>query len=357
MFDFKSYSQPPTFARVGKTLLYTAAFNTAIAVLLSIVGFSHPFLHTLGFSQCIGLTICICVMWTMYAVRKKGIVMRGAANIAALIVGAFGGTAIGASVISFPEDVLSVTNTFLWKIVGISLLFGIIIIYFFHSREKLSATVQMAQEERIKRLSSEKLALEANLKRLQAQVEPHFLFNTLSNIVSLMDTDPSKAKSMQMDLIRYLRTALGRAREKETTLGQEVDLIRAYLDIFKIRMGERLHYTIEIPKGLNDTPLAPMLLQPIVENALLHGLEPKIEGGHIHIRAERRSDTIRIEISDTGNGLVFHQQPGVGLANVRERLNQLYGSRGMLMLEENQPCGVVAAIEMPLALPSLEKHH
>lgn len=348
MFDFKSYSQPPTLARVAKTLLYTAVFNTAIAVLLTVVGFSHPFLHTLGFSQCIGLTISICVMWTLYVVKNKGVIVRGIAHVAALVAGAFGGTAIGALVIDLPEGLFGVRNAFLWQIVGISILFGMIITYFFYSKEKLSATVQMAQEERIKRLSSEKLALEANLKRLQAQVEPHFLFNTLSNIVSLMDTDPANAKTMQMDLIRYLRTALGRARDKETTLGQEADLIRAYLDVFKVRMGERLQYTIDIPDSLKDTSLAPMLLQPIVENALLHGLTPKIDGGFIRIRAERQGGHTQIEISDTGKGLADHQLPGVGLTNVKERLAQLYGGNGRLLIKENQPCGVVVVVEVPL---------
>ncbi len=348
MFDMKSYAQPPSFVRLGRTLLYTAAFNTIIALLLVMVGFGRPFIHTLLYSQCIGLTICMCVVWSLYAVRNRGVAARSIAVVAALVLGAIAGTALGATFIQLPGDPIHTKSMYLWQILGISILFGMIITYFFHSKEKLSATIHLAQEERIKRLSSEKLALEADLKRLQAQVEPHFLFNTLSNIVSLMDSDPAKAKTMQMDLIRYLRTALGRIRDKATTLGQEADLIRAYLDIFKIRMGERLQYTIDIPDQLKELPLAPMLLQPIVENALLHGLEPKIEGGHIRIRAEEQGGIVSIEISDSGNGMVDHQQPGIGLANVKRRLAQLYGKQGALVIRENQPCGAVVVVAIPV---------
>ena len=349
MFEMKSYAQPPSFGRLGKTLLYTAAFNTIIAVLLFVVGFGHPFLQTLLYSQCIGLTICMCVVWSLYATRNRAAAVRGAGVVAALVLGAVGGNFIAASFIRFSGDPIDTKSHLLWQIIGISVLFGMIITYFFHSKEKLSATIQLAQEERIKRLFSEKLALEADLKRLQAQVEPHFLFNTLSNIVSLMESDPAKAKSMQLDLIRYLRTALGRSRDKVTTLGQEADLIQAYLDIFKIRMGERLHYTIDIPGSLKALPLAPMLLQPIVENALLHGLEPKIEGGTINIRAQKREGGVSIEISDNGNGMVDHHPSGVGLTNVKQRLAQLYGKQGRLVIRENRPCGVTVSVDLPIA--------
>ena len=348
MFEFKSYAQPPTFARLGRTLLYTAAFNTIIAVLLVVVGFGRPFLHTLLYSQCIGLTICMCVVLSLYAVRDRSAVLRGIAVLAAIAFGAVGGMAIAAVFIRIPGDALVTNSMFLWQVLGISILFGMIITYFFHSKEKLSATRQLAQEEHIKRLSSEKLALEADLRRLQAQVEPHFLFNTLSNIVSLMDTDPARAKSMQMDLIRYLRTALGRSRDRDTTLGQEAELMRAYLDIFKIRMGERLHYSIEVPDRLKKLPLSPMLLQPLVENALLHGVEPKIEGGAIRICADEAGGIVTIEVSDTGNGLAAHRRPGVGLTNVAKRLEQLYGDKGRLVVRENRPCGVSVVVEMPM---------
>jgi sensor histidine kinase YesM len=203
------------------------------------------------------------------------------------------------------------------------------------------------QQERIKRLSSEKEALEANLRLLQAQIEPHFLFNTLSNVLSLIDTNPTNGKSMLVDLIHYLRTSLSRTFPDPITLDQEMDMIKAYLNIQKIRMGERLHFKIELPDGVQKYPFPPMLLQPLVENAVKHGLEPKMEGGEITIKALEKDDLMRIEVMDTGLGLSSFQKVGVGIGNVRERIKLLYGEKGRLILEENEPSGVRAIIEVP----------
>jgi sensor histidine kinase YesM len=335
-------------AALVRTLLYTALFNTAIAVLLTIIGFSHSFLHTLLFAQCIGITICLFVLAAWSAAQARGSAMRTVLLGLALTLGALCGTALATALLGKPGGIVTIDSRFMWQIVGISLFFGAIITHFFYTREQLAAAAQLAQEERLMRLSSEKLALEASLQRLQAQVEPHFLFNTLSTIVSLMDRDPARAKTMQLDLIRYLRTTLGRTQAAETTLGQEMELIRAYLNLFSIRMEERLQYAIEVPEALHPLPLPPMLLQPIVENALLHGLEPKITGGRIHIRAARQQGQLAITVSDTGRGLDRQKGPGVGLTNVRERLARLYGNEGRLAITENETGGVTVVIEIPL---------
>ena len=335
-------------AGLVRTLLYTTLFNTAIAVLLTVIGFGHSFGHTLLFSQCIGMTICLFVLAAWSAARTRGSGVRTALLGLALTLGALCGTALAAGLLGAPGDRAAINSRLMWQIVGISLFFGAIITHFFYTREQLAATAQLAQEERLMRLSSEKLALEASLQRLQAQVEPHFLFNTLSTIISLMEGDPARAKTMQLDLIRYLRTTLGRTQAAETTLGQEIALTRAYLDIFSVRMGERLQYAIEVPEALQALPLPPMLLQPIVENALLHGLEPKITGGRIRIRAARQQGQLVITVSDTGRGLDRQKGPGVGLTNVRERLARLYGNEGRLTITENETGGVTAVIEIPL---------
>lgn len=217
----------------------------------------------------------------------------------------------------------------------------------FHSRHRFEASRELAQQERIKRLSVEKEAIEGNLRLLQAQIEPHFLFNTLSNILSLIDTDPGKGKSMLANLIQYLRTSLSRTSPAVTTLGQEINIIRAYLDIQKIRMSERLRFVFEIPERMLHYPLPPMLLQPLVENAVKHGIEPRIEGGEITIRALVKDEAMRIEISDTGKGFSSCYEPGIGIENVRERIKLLYGERGCLILQENGSRGITAIIEVP----------
>ena len=333
---------------IVKVLLYTAAFNTVIAVLLTIVGFGASFRYTLLFSQCIGLTIALCVVSALHLFEKVRGWGRGVVFALALTTGAILGTLLGTAAVDLAAGSRMPAPVLQMQIVTISIIFGLVITYFFYARKSLAASARAIQEERIKRLSSEKQVLEADLKRLQAQIEPHFLFNTLSNIVSLMDQDPAKAKSMQMDLIRYLRTALQRTRNQVSTLGQEAELMQSYLNIFKIRMGERLQFSIDIPAALLDRPFAPMLLQPIVENALLHGLEPKIEGGAIHISACVQGNLLQLMVADTGKGLAAHQRLGLGLTNVQERLAHLFGSEGRLSIRENPPCGVMVVIEVPL---------
>ncbi len=352
-----------TASKAAKALFYTLLFNSAIALLLTTVGFGQDFWSTLLFSHCVGVTICLCVMAARRWCAPAGAMLRTVVFIVALAVGALIGTTLGVAFLRIGSDDGSpITHLFFIRIVGISMIFGSIITYFFYSRGRLAASAQAIQEERIKRLSSQKLALEADLKRLQAQIEPHFLFNTLSNIVSLMETEPEQAKAMQLDLIRYLRTALGRTRNAATTLGEEIDLVQSYLNIFKIRMGARLQVSVDIPETLKAHPFAPLLLQPIVENAVLHGLAPKIEGGSLCLRAWSEDNRLKLEVSDSGVGLAPDRRPGVGLNNVKQRLGQLFGDGGRLSISENRPAGVTAVIEVPLCLLGNEedshgKHH
>jgi LytS/YehU family sensor histidine kinase len=126
-----------------------------------------------------------------------------------------------------------------------------------------------------------------------------------------------------------------------------VDLVRAYLDIFRVRMGERLHYAIHVPQAFRNISFPPMLVQPLVENALKHGLEPRIEGGDILIQAEGTAEGYRVVVADTGSGLSDESTAGVGLTNVRERLKALFHGEARLILEENQPTGLKAILEIP----------
>jgi sensor histidine kinase YesM len=265
---------------------------------------------------------------------------------AALVIGAVVGTLLGTAITGVTPFLGREYAHFIQAIL-LGVLFGSIISYFFYSRERISATETMIQEERISRLSAEKRAVETNLRLLQAQIEPHFLFNTLSNILSLLETDLEKAKSMLVDLIHYLRTSLSKTRYETTTLAQEMELIRAYLNIYKVRMGDRLRYEIDIPERMKERSFPPMLVQPLVENAIRHGLEPKIEGGELCIRGEDTEEAFRLEIIDTGLGFHEGDDQGVGLSNVRKRLRSLYGDKGRLILEENGPSGLRAIIEVP----------
>ncbi len=205
------------------------------------------------------------------------------------------------------------------------------------------------EEQQVRRMAAERQVVETQLRMLQAQIEPHFLFNTLANIISLIDKEPKSAKNMLEHLTRSLRLSLERSREDLSTLRQEGDMLRDYLSIFKMRLGPRLDFTIEIPPGLLDVPFPPMLLQPLVENAIKHGIEPKVEGGRIAITVEKSDGMLRLSVFD--NGLGFSKPinaRGLGLENVQARLRALYNTSASFVLEENIPSGATATIEVPL---------
>jgi hypothetical protein len=188
---------------------------------------------------------------------------------------------------------------------------------------------------------------EAKLSALQAQVEPHFLYNTLASVQALTEVDPSQANAMTGHLIQYLRNALPKMRESVSTVGQEVELVRAYLNILQMRMGKRLSFEIAVPQELMELPFPPLMLPSLVENAIKHGLEPQREGGSVHIGALVDGATLRMIVADTGRGFGETLGAGVGLTNIRERLAALYGESAKLTLEANHPHGVVATIEVP----------
>jgi Histidine kinase len=202
-------------------------------------------------------------------------------------------------------------------------------------------------EQKAQQADLTKQLMEAKLAAMQAQIEPHFLFNTLASVQHLIETDPPAAAIMQTNLIKYLRAAIPQMRESSTTLGREAEQSRAYLDILKVRMGERLSYEINIPDALQSLAFPPMMIPTLVENAIKHGLEPKLEGGKISINATIVGDKLRVSVVDTGNG--FSNQPGsgVGLENIRERLKALYGDKAAFIIMPNMPNGMVASIEIP----------
>jgi signal transduction histidine kinase len=188
---------------------------------------------------------------------------------------------------------------------------------------------------------------EARLQALQAQVEPHFLFNTLAHVKWLYRRDPERGRRMLDRLLDYLHAALPRVRQAATTLDQELQLTRAYLDIHQLRIGGRLAVTIEVPEEIARLRFPPLMLLTLVENAIKHGIAPQTEGGSIAIRAYADERQLRIEVRDTGAGLTQAAGTGMGLANVRERLTPLFGAGARLVIEPNMPRGVVAAIEIP----------
>ncbi len=209
---------------------------------------------------------------------------------------------------------------------------------------------ETAEAEQLKRQ-----VVEARMAAMQAQVEPHFLFNTLASIEHLIETDARRASQMQRNLIALLRAAMPTMREANGTagavrdLGRELAVIRPYLEILKVRMEERLGTAVQVPEGLNSAEFPPMMLQSLVENAIKHGLEPKPEGGTLRVAAEIVDGKLAVTVADTGLGFgkAATAGTGIGLSNIRERLALLYGTKATLTVAENPPGGTVVTISVP----------
>ena len=231
-------------------------------------------------------------------------------------------------------------------------------VLFFSSREKITRLQMEAAQEKARAESVARQAMQAQLQLLQAQIEPHMLFNTLANLQGLISFDPERAQLLLDQFIQSLRATLSSSRAESTSLEQEFSLMQAYLGLMSIRMGARLAYTLDLPVSLRQIKVPPMLLQPLVENAIQHGLEPKIEGGHIHVQASAHDGVLTLSVSDDGLGL---DHPGqtrgtqLGVANIRERLLGMYGMHGnnaaaaaaSLSLAANTPTGTVARLTLP----------
>jgi sensor histidine kinase YesM len=232
-------------------------------------------------------------------------------------------------------------------------IFGGVIIFFFANRARIDEAKRIVLEERMKLLDMKNLTIETEQRLLQSHIEPHFLFNTLSNVMSLIDTNPDKARKMMEHFSDFLRASLHIARDKTVTIAQEMELIRSYLDIHRVRMGNRLSYTIDIPDSLLAYRIPPLLIQPLVENSLKHGLEPKIGGGGIAITGKPNGSVYAITIADSGIGIRESAAGnGIGLENIRKRIQMFSNGDGdgRLILEKNKPSGVKAILELPYSL-------
>src|SRR6202163_962715 len=206
-----------------------------------------------------------------------------------------------------------------------------------------NAATQRAETEQL-----ERTVLEARLEALQAQIEPHFLFNTLASVDQLIQTDPPRASRMQQSLIRYLRSAMPQMREgSRSSLGQQLNLCSAFLEIMSVRMEGRLQPLLSVPENLKSAVFPSMMLQTMEENAIKHGLEPKVEGGRLEIGATLVDGQLAVHVLDTGVGFMPKGESGVGLANVRERLKALYKDRAELIISVPPWGGTCATIKIP----------
>ena len=340
----------------GRHYLQVAAFCCVIAVLTTLLWPRRPYLLQCGYALTIG-TLC-------WAVIEFGRYLFDARHCTSIVVGGHGWpkgwrgvllTAVGigcSNVIGKPLAEhffgagIAASERDSGITLAISILAGGLASFYFHARGR--AANLTAQKN-----AAERDASEAKLKLLETQLEPHMLFNTLANLRALITLDPPRAVTMLDRLNSYLRVTLAASRALSHPLSAEFDRLGDYLELMAVRLGPRLRYTLELPAPLRDLPVPPLLLQPLVENAIRHGIEPQVEGGAITVRA--RSDGVRLtlEVCDTGVGLDPLAGPseggGFGLAQVKERLATVHGDEGVLRLTPLHGGGCCASISFPVA--------
>ena len=267
----------------------------------------------------------------------------GLAIVAGAVVGGIVDVAMNNLGLAYVETTRFLGDVLRWSITG-AVVAGI---YAYHARATAAAAhVHAAAVERV---AVDRQMLEARLQVMRAQIEPHFLFNTLANVKRLCQNDIDRGLTMIDNLARYLRAALPQLRSGTTTLGQEADLVHAYLDVLQIRMGRYLTYSLDVPGDIRDSPFPPMMLLTLVENAIKHGLAPSPDVGRIDIVARLRNGELVVSVADTGVGFGVAKTggTGIGLANTRARLTALHGPAAELDFASNEPRGVVASIRMP----------
>ncbi len=360
----------PVFRRIPRSivrdLVYTLLWNTLLAAvfaLLNLVFIPHERLADIAwanfvFANCIGFLIHIefLVGDRVYpGIHGRGPTLRMAYYSTLPIFGVFAGYWLATEILHFnamrtwvfsPRGALSIG--------ALSLLISGLLLAIFIPRERAARAQAAFEREQARVAAAEKQATQARLKLLEAQVEPHFLYNTLANVVSLIDADPATAKQMLDRLIAMLRGAAVAAGAADTTLAAQIDHLRAYLELMVLRMGGRLTFRLDIPADLTEVRLPPLLLQPLVENAIRHGLEPAVGGGEVTVTARRTGDTLELTVADTGAGFRVTRignssESGLGLSNLRERLAAQFGAAATLVLEDNAPAGARVTLRVPLA--------
>jgi hypothetical protein len=332
------------------------AVTTSLALLLWAVkphlGFVEPFVtaQLLGF----GLILTFAGAWFGYRRYARSGYWKSTLIIGSL---AAAGAVVGALIASPEKGTLAaaMTRGYWAKPLAVGLLIGTVfaavvtLIAWMRNREAKQLAARLRAEAETERLARQ--TVQAELKLLQAQIEPHFLFNTLANLRYLVTSGSKDALPMLDHLIHYLRSALPDLRSEGSTLGREAQLAEAYLSIMKLRMGGDFAFSIEVPEALAGVAFPSLMAMTLVENAVKHGIQPTGAGGRIELRAEAADGRLRVAVEDSGRGLAEPIGQGVGLANIRERLKALYGDAARLDLRATEPHGTVASIEIPFGLP------
>jgi signal transduction histidine kinase len=351
---------PPPFALLMRSHwvrhgLLVLLFNTVMSALMALQS-GQRWVLVWVYAQCIGLSIWLIVEPLSLWLDRRGTLGRPrwlAVVALGIMLGYLLGKTLGDALLGWSSWYEGEQAWLQWsKEASLTVTAGVVATGYFLFRERLAQTRAEAEAAR-------RLATESQLRLLQAQLEPHMLFNTLANLRVLITLDPPQAQAMLDRLIAFLRATLTASRQDAHPLSDEFERLADYLALMQVRMGPRLQTTLNLPEALRDWPVPPLLLQPLVENAIQHGLEPKRGGGELRVTASAPEGLLRIEVHDTGLGLAEagaqpegkRQGTGFGLTQVRERLAATWGTAASLHLQPAPGGGTLVTLILPKLAP------
>ncbi|MDD9156366.1 histidine kinase [Aliivibrio sp. S4TY2] len=332
-----------TILQLVKSLLITTVFCVVIAMITSNI-WPSPFYEHIIISLGYGYSAVLCsfVLENNFPTLKKAY-----STVLAMVLSITLGTFHASLWLNKYDDFATLEA--LQPIVLLGLIFTAICFYYFHATEKTMLAEQALALSKRKQLEQEKALVLSQLSQLQSQIEPHFLFNTLANISALIELDSNKAKLMLEKLTDLLRGSLKTNRNPLITIEQEIELLNAYLSIQQIRLGDRLTYEID-NQVVELISLPPLLIQPLVENAITHGIEPSAQGGRLMVQFKQENNQFIVVISDNGIGLEpmpSSKGHGMSLNNIKQRLHDLFDGSASVRITENKDGGVNAELIIP----------
>jgi sensor histidine kinase YesM len=355
-------SAPPSGLRQAMSTLNTGSLGVAIgfaitAALLFSTFFITPFVEILARTLFVAMVLLLAFIgvnalperWLPRWLPRWALTLAVMAVAAPLATFAMYLMSVGFNVAAFWENPARMTGFMFMA--GTALMLGMVIALAAHLREREAQAASQALRFELEKSRLERQALDARYTLLQAQVQPHFLFNTLANVQALVEAGSPRAPAVLKSLIAYLRAAVPRLDGRPTTLGDELALTRAYLELMQMRMPDRLAFSVRCDDDALRQRFPGMAVLTLVENAVRHGLDPSEEGGRIEVEATLSGARLRVAVSDSGVGLDPRVPAGTGLANLRARLAALFGDGARLELSERSPHGVLAEIliELPTA--------
>jgi hypothetical protein len=340
-------------------LMLTAALAAVCGLLFALLGHSQNGKMSFGMHLRLSLVYSFAIAYSVHLVsrifgpttrirlRKRPFFVRLIVDMALWIGGTLMGYGIAATLLgqTFGQPDSMILSALAGTVV-VSVITGIALRA--QALQEINREIT-AEREKTERSEVQRTLAMSRLRLLQAQIEPHFLFNTLANVSTLIDVDAKRARVMLDQFTVLLRALLDQTRQSTTTVRKELQVAEAYLSVLKIRMGDRLSYQIDAPADLIDREVPGMLLQPIVENAVKHGIEPRIDGGIVRVEAKHEVNQLSLVVSDNGVGFVDNSKESIGLGAIRERLAVQYGAAAQVDISRTTDGWTRVAIRIPMA--------